>query len=268
MIIKTVFLLLIFLYGCSPQEKCHLDSLDDQQVVDGLLNYFQHHKVDTSELLPDTLIMFHGMGGWGTFDILSSLYYREGKYLIQLDEQYRLGESREKVSTRSQREITPPDVERLFSRIRDINCSVTDLEPEFQIMDGNYYELLIKVDDRMSAFLWQESIISGSSDRYPIHERKEEVFDIVGQLLKMAGTKESEKIIYLNEHSSTPDSLKFEIYLTDCHYTKSFSIFLDGSPLPLEDFSAAFWMLKSDTADLYNRVKIIEVQYDNTIREL
>jgi len=154
----------------------------------------------------------------------------------------------------------------LTNKIDNLICKPVNLETGIGI-DGEFYELIIKNDNKLQAFKWQSIFRSKNSEEFKL--LKTEVTSLVGELMKLSEFSNGSKQVILGRNMSTSDSIKVDVFVANqCNIRKS-EVFLDNKIVNQNrDGVAELTINKRDTIGIQERIMIKVELLNGDIAEL
>jgi len=205
----------------------------------------------------DRVIQYHAQEGWGQYSHTIRLYQEDQQYLIDLKFNIKKGPERTLQTIRKKIELKPDDVEAVWAKAKSMYCKEVDLEPDFTIVDGVRFQLLIKDSIYWQGFEWQimDNRVRYGRGRIPGH--KDEVTEIVGDLMRLCQFPNGEKFIYIDSFNTSGDSVAFQIFLGYAYNVLKYKVYLDDKLLGKDPEGIAIVKVPvTDTINFRKRIRI------------
>ena len=249
------YIALCILYSCSSRvEQCHARTKDQSELINRILgNGIRHKKI---ELKPassfDRIIQYQGSDSWGDFAHTIRLIKKNHQYVIELFDDRKTGARRTLNSIQREIPITQNQVDSIFIKANRLLCNAVDLESNNSI-DGSYFQLQIKDGRNMQVFYWQR--IQNPQDLFSVSMLKDSVSEIVGDLMRLSEFPNGEKYILKNENMLSPDSIEYEVFLSNGFNVLSYEVYYNNKQISQDhDGVAKIKISLVDTIDIRKKI--------------
>ncbi len=216
------------------------------------------------ELLPVVKInhgfRFYLYEGWGDYVIILTFTKISEDYYVQLIENI------ESTKVFIVKETILNDLQKLKleKALKDIENIAFDLDSNRLLIDLPGFEFVYKNNKNIIASIGYPSVYSngkgGNEDVY-INKQKQQLLSMVCWLAKICGIKKGEKEIHKGSQDEQSDSINYTVFIKNSLMIKEGKLFLDNKLLKVNNKG---WIAisKEDTVNLYNRLKVVETQWD------
>ncbi len=180
---------------------------------------------------------------------------KQNKYLIiQLYDNRRNIESKKRESIYRESILTDNQYKLLKDKIDQLMCKPVSLETGIGI-DGDFYELIIRNENKLQAFKWQSIFRTKNSKE--LIKLKTEVTTLVGELMKYSQFPNGSKQVIVGRNLNTTDSIEIEVFLANqFNIRKSYVYFDDILVNQNKDRVGKITISKIDTIGIRERIKI------------
>jgi hypothetical protein len=164
--------------------------------------------------------------------------------------------------------MTGFQVEKLLSSIELFKSFPISLDSNHTVLDVSYFEFVCKDNNEVTYVSGLPAVYSLNVDKSAyLNKDKEKFLSFIGWLLKVGGLVESEKIVSVAGARTKKDSVSYYIFLKHGYITNNMDVYLSNEKLFFNGSFGIYKVHKSDTFDLYNRIKIVETQWDGEVVE-
>ncbi len=207
---------------------------------------------------------FYLYEGWGDYLITLALKKISEDYYVQLVEII------ESTNVFIIKETILNDFQKLKleKSLEDIEKIAFNLDSNRLCIDCSGFEFVYKNDKSIFASIGDPSIYSygkgGREDIY-INKQKQELLSLVCWLAKICGIKKGEKVIHKGSLNEQSDSINYAVFIKNSLMANERKLFLDNKLLKMN--KGWIKISKEDTVNLYNRLKVVETQWDGKVVE-
>ena len=256
-----VCLMSMMLFSC---ENYHNQNLEDSNNhKDSTYNHYRDSLIlneqisayESLKLIPinewSEIIRLRGTNSWGTFDFICSIY-SDGNKRIQLIKKNKVPKSTSHFYIYKEKTLKDAEYDSIKAILvkNDIHHMPFDLEPEYDIMDGDEYYIAIKNHNYTKVVTWQNKVELESDD-------KRKAIDAFREILKYSGYPKPKA--YMVKKNLAEDSVEYSVFLDDYEFVKSHMMKYGNIWIePIEDY---FYELQIPVKDTLNLNKKISIQY-------
>jgi len=251
---KTVIIMLsLFCASCSETVKyCSNHDENEIEFIEEVYN-----SSPEKQLLPlskmSGIIQYHGSDSWGWYDHTIRILEKDGNSIIQLIDNRKDPITKKTKSTYNEIELTEKQIESINRKTNELLCKSVNLEQGIGI-DGSFYELIFKQENKLQAFRWQTIFRAKDLDQKNL---KDKVTEFVGDLMSLSKLPNGSKQIVKGRNKVTKDSIEIEIFVANQFNLRRSEVYFDSKLIPQNrDGVAELSIYKNDTVGIYNRIKI------------
>jgi hypothetical protein len=253
---KKIIIILISVFCASCTETVKYCTNHDESEIEFIEK--KYNSPPERNLLPlskiSGIIQYHGSDSWGWFDHTIRIVEKDGKTIIQLIDNRNDPITKMNKCTYREIELTKKQIESINSKTDDLLCKSVNLEPGIGI-DGSFYELIIKRQNKLQAFRWQTIFLAKDLEQQRL---KDEVTKFVGDLMSLSNFPNGTKQIIKGRNNVTKDSIEIEVFPANQYNIRESEVYLDNKLISQNiDGIAELTIHKKDTIGINNRIKII-----------
>jgi len=266
-ILNLLFIILLVVLGCVEKENCELNN--------NKINKLFSEKIETKsvKLLPasnyDFIFRYTEQNNPIVGEYTLTILENSGNYYLQLIYAKNVTQSNlertsslrisEKMLNDIQKNMFKSKLEKLF------RYESTNFDENFISTSRSYFEILVKEKNKSRFFIGLPSFFSESiNSKWEINEKKKEVLSFVGWLLNISKMGKNKKVIIKKVNR---DSVDYSVFIDFYQHVVGYKIYFEKKEITLIDGVGKLVLPLNDTANLINRIKVIETRWDGEVIE-
>jgi len=268
LIYYSIILSLFLIVSCTSNSNRKYKNFELQLITNRLSDSIFNrsvHLIPASEY--SNIIRFDYNDGWGGYSIVLTITKHENEYILQLIQSEKKMQGLDFFNI-NEKKMNSFQIGKLLSSIEEFKSFPIYLDSNRTVFDEPYFEFICKDYNEVTYFRGIPVVYSFNVDRSTyLNKNKEKFLSFIGWLLKVGGLVESKKVVSVAGARTKEDSVSYYLFLKHGYITKKMDVYLNNEKLVMNKGSGTYKIHKSDTFDLYNRVKIIETQWDGEVVE-